>query len=217
MGMTHAAAVLRLEVEEAVLAEVVRAGAAFQRSAVVSRFLGRGAGKSTLFRWVQEFIESGAPGQHVSRLITLAAAERVAHSEHPGTDLAAAVSAKLPIRVSRAEMAGAVHVVDKLCEIIADYDLLIRHARTDDGKVRNGRLLVVANAELRRCLETAVKLYQAMRDIDQVDRMRDAILEEIAKLSPETAEAIYRRIAHCGRSAGPVDFSKDGVSRRLRR
>lgn len=183
-----------LQVEEAVLAEVVRAGADFQRSAVVSRFMGRGAGKSTLFRWIQEIIDSGIPGQHVARLVKEAAAERAARSEDPSADVATAIGARLPIRVTPGEIAGAVQIVATLREIVADFELLIQHAKTDDGRVRNARLLVTANAELRRCLEAAVKLQQAMREVDQVDKLHDAILEEIAKLAPETAEAIYRRI-----------------------
>jgi len=38
-----------------------------------------------------------------------------------------------------------------------------------EGKVRNSRLLLQSSAELRKCLETGVKLHQAMREVSAID------------------------------------------------
>jgi hypothetical protein len=194
MGMTAAATALRLEVEEAVFAEVAKAGPEFRRSSVVNQFLDRGAGKSTLFRWVNEVIDSGRPGQHVARIVQAAAAERAARAVDPAADVAIAIAAKLPIRVTAEDMTGVVRLVEKLRAIVRDIDLLIAHSKADDGKVRNARLLLAANGEMRKTLETALRMQEAMHSAQQIDKMHDAILDEVAKLAPETAEAILRRI-----------------------
>jgi hypothetical protein len=54
------------------------------------------------------------------------------------------------------------------------------HARTDDGKVRNARLLLAASEHLRRCIETAAKITDTLMRADKVERYHTAIIEEIA-------------------------------------
>jgi hypothetical protein len=70
----------------------------------------------------------------------------------------------------------------------------VKHAKMADGEVRISRMLLVAAAEMRKCPETSVGFFQTTWEVDQVDRLHDAILEEIRKASPEIAEAILRRI-----------------------
>jgi hypothetical protein len=100
----------------------------------------------------------------------------------------------VPIEVVGGGGGKTVNVLERLSRVMADIELLVGHAKTDDGKVRNSRLLLQSSAELRKCLETSVKFYQAMRDVDQVNQLHAAILAEIRKVSPEMAEAILRRI-----------------------
>ncbi|HTY93918.1 MAG TPA: hypothetical protein VMC02_08520, partial [Steroidobacteraceae bacterium] len=85
-------------------------------------------------------------------------------------------------------------VIEKLDYVIKNLDLLIAHAKTEDGKVRNARLLLSATDRMRAALGTATKLYQAMREVNQVDRLHEAIIRRIRELSPVTAEAILRDI-----------------------
>jgi hypothetical protein len=72
--------------------------------------------------------------------------------------------------------------------------MLIRHAKTDDGKVRNSRLLGASLEQMRRCLETGVKLHQAMRGVDEVDRLQEAILDEIGKCDKELHVRVLVRL-----------------------
>jgi hypothetical protein len=195
--MTEGAVALRAEVEAAILVEVERMGAErFSRASIVRPFLGR-CSQATLYRWVAEILAAGKPGQHAVRKAKEAAAARAVSTADPVSEVVEAVRIRLPdvIRVEHLGAGGTTSgVVTRLEQVIAGVEMLMRHAKTDDGKIKNARLLLVALAEMRKCLETSVKFYQAMREVDQVDRLHAAILEEIAKESPEAAERILRRI-----------------------
>ena len=88
-----------------------------------------------------------------------------------------------------------VKLIEELGTVVADLKALVAHAKTPDGKPRNARLLLMASDRIRACLETAMKIYQAMRDMDQVDRLHDAILEEVGHEAPAVRERILRRVA----------------------
>jgi hypothetical protein len=198
-AMSTPAALLRAELETAMLQEAERLGPdGFDRAAVVGRFMDRGVGRSTVFRWAAAIVASGRLGQHVTRKVREAAETRAARTPEPAKEVAGEIATMLPVRVSVDEVVkgggSTLKVIDKLNSIVVDLDALVAHAKTPDGAVRNARLLLAASGELRKCLETAVKLYEAMREVDQVDRLHDAIIDEIEKLSPVTAEAIYRRL-----------------------
>jgi hypothetical protein len=189
---------LRAEVEAAVLADITKLGPdQFSKADVVRRFMERGASRATLFNWVNAVLDSGKPGQHVARIVKEAAKARAARTPEPAKEVAGEIATMLPVRVSVDEVVkggGTLKVIDKLNSIVADLDALVLYAKNPEGGIRNARLLLAASRELRGCVETGLKLYQAMREVGQVDRLQEAMLDEIEKLSPETAEAIYRRM-----------------------
>ena len=190
---------LRAEVEAAVLADITNLGPdQFSKADVVRRFMDRGASRATLFNWVNAVLASGKPGQHVARIVKEAAEARAARTPEPAKEVAGEIATMLPVRVSMDEVVkgggGTLKVIDKLNSIVADLDALVLYAKNPEGGIRNARLLLAASRELRGCVETGLKLYQAMREVGQVDRLQEAMLDEIEKLSPETAEAIYRRM-----------------------
>jgi hypothetical protein len=190
---------LKAEVEAAVMAEVLRVGPrGFAKDEVVRRFLDRGTSRSTLYAWVGQALASGRPGQIAAQAVKEAAEERAARTSDPVAEVVAEVAEYLPVMVRPEHMVGmpTVNLIAKLGEIVANMDLLIAHAKDETtGKVRNTRLLLAASDRLRACLETATKIYAAMRDIDQVDRLHDAIIDEIRRENPETAKRILRRLA----------------------
>jgi hypothetical protein len=189
---------MRAELETAVLEAVEKMGPdGLNKLAIAKPFMARGGKQSTLYRWIDAVLESGKPGQHVARKIKEAVEERAARVPDPVAEVAAEVAVRLPAIVPIEVVGGGgktVNVLERLQRVMADIELLVGHAKTDDGKVRNSRLLLQSSAELRKCLETSVKFYQAMRDVDQVNQLHAAILAEIRKASPEMAEAILRRI-----------------------
>jgi hypothetical protein len=190
---------MRADLETAVLEAIEKMGpAGLNKLAIAKPFMARGGKQSTLYRWIDAILESGKPGQHVARKVKEAAEERAARVPDPVAEVVEEVAVHLPTIVPIEVVGGGggktVNVLERLNRVMSDIELLVGHAKTDDGKVRNSRLLLQSSAELRKCLETSVKFYQAMRDVDQVNQLHAAILAEIRKASPEMAEAILRRI-----------------------
>lgn len=185
------------EIEVAVIAEIERVGPAeLDRAAIVKRFAGRGAGRSTMFAWIDRILASGRPGQAIARTVKAAAAARAARSPDPASDAAADAVALLPVRASVDDVAGGggLRILDKLTAIVADAELVVRHAKTEDGKPRNAKLLLAAGDALRRAAETILKVTQAMHEIDAVERFHNEIFDALRQESPELAERVVRRL-----------------------
>jgi hypothetical protein len=199
---------LRPEVEGALLAELERVGPeGLNRAAVLRRFEGRGADRATLFRWAAALLASGRAGQHLARTVRAAAAERAARAPAaPAADAAREAVERLPVAVRPEDIAGGgpgpIAVIERLQLGIRATEQVMAHARDAEGRVRNARALLAATETLRRCLETAARLHEAMRSVNDVDRFHAAVLAEVAKEAPETAERIVRRLTHLARWGG---------------
>ena len=192
------AVALRARVEAAVLAEVARVGVpAFNRATVVRPFLVEGGKQATLYRWIDQILASGSPEQHLARVVEMAAADRVAKEASPGAGVAAEVRSKLPatVKIEHIATAGVVPVIDRLNTCLAASEQLMAHARNDEGKVRNARLLLAASEHLRRCIDTAARITDTLMRADKIERYHSALIEEIAAESPSTAERILLRIS----------------------
>jgi hypothetical protein len=195
---TNADSSLRREVEAAVAKAVKTIGIdRFRKEPIVQRFIGRGAAVSSLYRWIDASIASGKPGQAAVRAVKKAVKARAARTPDPVSEIVEEVREHLPAAVRLEEVSGTptVKIIEELGTVVADLKSLVKHAKGADGSVRNARLLLSASDRVRACMETALKIQAAMRDIDQVDRLHDAILDEIRRESPETAERILRRLA----------------------
>ncbi|TCI00177.1 hypothetical protein EJV46_05870 [Roseococcus sp. SYP-B2431] len=192
-------AAFRAEVVAAVLTEIELVGAkALSKNAVAKRFEGRGASPSTVYRWVDAVVKSGRAGQHLARKVKDAVAERAARSPDPAAEAARDAATKLPVVVTPDDIAGGggtVNVIGRLQDCIKAAEDVMQHARIDTGGVRMAKTLLAASEHLRHCLETCGRLYEAMRGVAEVDRFHAAILEEVARESPECAERIAQRLA----------------------
>lgn len=196
-AMSAAAKALFGEVEAAVIAEVERVGpAALDRTALVRRFGGQVASRSTLFAWIDKILASGRPGQAITRSVKAAAAERAARAEDPAADAAEEAAALLPVRVSVDEVAGGggLRLLDRLARVVADAELVVAHAKTAEGGVRNAKLLLSAGDALRRVAETILRVTESMHEVDQVTKFHDEIFAALREESPELAERIVRRL-----------------------
>lgn len=191
---------LRAEVEAAVLAEAARIGSsAINKKTAIGPFIGR-ASQATLYRWVDAILATGRADEHAAR--TIAAAGEAQAAKAPAAPLTPAevgerVATKLPTvpRVEHIASAGAIPIITRLNTCLTVAEDLMRHARTDEGKVRNSRLLLGASEHLRRCLETAAKITDTIMRADKIERFHAAIVEEIMKESPATAERILGRLS----------------------
>ena len=110
-AMSKASAELYAEVSDAVLVEVEQIGVdGINAAGIVARFVGRGVSERQLYRWINQIIGSGQPGQHLAKRVKAAAAERSARVPDPA-EAAAAVAAEarelLPARVSPDDIVAA--------------------------------------------------------------------------------------------------------------
>lgn len=205
-----AAEELRAEVVAAVLAELERVGPdGLDKAAIVRRFAGR-ASRATLYRYVDAPLKSGAAARHLAGKVAASASARAARTPDPAADAAreAGGLARAPVPVltgpapapegvaaAASGPAGiGIPVVEKLLECLRTAEQVTAYARAPDGKVKNARLLLRGNEQIRRTLETCVRLQQAMTELAQVERFHAAVIEEIAKESPELAERVVVRL-----------------------
>jgi hypothetical protein len=204
-AQTPEAAALRAELEAAVIAAAERIGVGgLAKAEVVKPFVNRGVHLATLYRWFDAIMASGKPGQRLAKRVKRAAGRRVAKSADDPAAAAAEVRAELaealPTVVKVDEVLGGaaggrvVGVIERLQAVMTDIEMLIRHAKTEDGKVRNARLLGTSLEQMRRCLETGVRLHQAMRDAAAVDALQDAIVDEIGKCDAALRERVLLRL-----------------------
>lgn len=187
-------AALRAEVEAAVLAEIERIGPdGFAKDGVVKRFVGRGTGRSTIYRWVDVILASGKPGQHIAKAVERAAAARAATTPDPAVAAAGEVIERLPAVVRLDEMVrteGTVPAIERLQKCIQIAEKVISHAETPEGAVRNARLLLQASEHLRRTIDSCVRLQEAVMEVSQVERFHQAIFDMLREESPTFAEKV---------------------------
>jgi hypothetical protein len=185
---------------EGALAKAIAASGVekFSKADLVKRFLGHGVSQATLYRWIEASVASGRPGQAMVRAVKKAAAKRAAKSSpaRPTARILDDVREHLPAAVRLEDVSGTptVKIIEELGAVVADLKSIVVHSKTSDGKPRNARLLLQASDRIRACLETAMRIHQALRDDSQIDQLHNAILEEIGRESAEVAQRILVRI-----------------------
>ncbi len=186
---------LKAEVEAAMMEEMARLGVEFRQARIWERFKDRGAGRSTVYRWMELMLRKGAPGAAAAREIEGISGE-LADTE--GSIRAVADALPRTVRMDQIVVPraadGSASVLTRLNDCIVAAEQCMAKARDEEGKPKNSRLLLSAADNLRRCLETGAKLADTLRQISQVDRFHEALIEEVAKESPECAERIALRL-----------------------
>jgi hypothetical protein len=196
---------LREEVEAMVLAEAERVGpSAIQATTIWNRFQHRGAGRSTVFRWVAEMVESGRVGRHLAAQIKLAAARRQKRTAPPAETVKSDLARVMPTAPRMDHIAvggGTIAVLDKIRACVALAEQVMEQAKGEDGHIRLTKTGLAASEHLRRTLETALRLQESIREAHQIDRFQDELMEAvgvIARSYPEAGEALtqeFTRIA----------------------
>jgi hypothetical protein len=195
--MTDAMAELRAQVEATCLDALATVGPdRLDRAAIVRGFAGHAASDRTLFRWIAGFIDSGRAGQALARRVEGAAAARAARTSDPVAEVAHEVGELLPKSVTPDKIVGAgpISVMEYLQVAIGAASEVMKYARTPDGAVRNAKLLLTASDKLRQCMDTAVRVSQAMADLQQVQKFHASIIAELRLESPALAERVLVRL-----------------------
>jgi len=169
----------------------------FDKASVARPFMTRGLTRSTVYRWIREILATGRPGAAIEAEVVKAAKARAERTPEPARDAAQEIVALIPPVVTLGDLTGedgTIAVVSRIIAILRDMDLLVAHAKHDDGKVKNSKLLIAASREMRQGLETAMKLKEGLRQERDLDEMMRAIVAEVARESPACAERILRRM-----------------------
>jgi hypothetical protein len=85
-------------------------------------------------------------------------------------------------------------VMEKIQMCVAAAQEVMNKSRDSSGQVRNAKLMLLASEQLRRSLDTAVKLQEAISDGVQIERFHKAIMDEIARIDPEVARRIIAKL-----------------------
>ncbi len=188
----------RDEVEAAITEAMNRLGPeGLDKLSIAKRFMARGLSKATAYRWIKEILATGRPGVAIEAKVVEAARARAERTPEPARDADEEIVALIPPVATIGDLTGdpgTVGVVQRIWKILADMELLVAHAKHDDGKVKNSKLLLAASREMRQGLETAMKLREGMRQERDLDDMMQAIVAKVAKESPGCAERILKRM-----------------------
>ncbi|HEY0203834.1 MAG TPA: hypothetical protein VGC15_06785 [Acetobacteraceae bacterium] len=85
-------------------------------------------------------------------------------------------------------------VLDQLGTIQATCNKVLLASLGTDGKVRNAKQALNAVEALRRCLETSLKLYESVSNVQQIETFMAEMLAEVRPLAPELAQAVVARM-----------------------
>lgn len=199
---------------------------ALNRPAIVSRFRGL-VSQASLYRWIDALraVPDDAEAQPINRAkprpadrnaarppltvpaIRRAAQGRPADAQRVAYDIKSRAADHLPTVPTVDEIAFAVSsvplaVMEKIGACVQAAEAVMKNCRLATGEVRNAKLLLVATEALRRSLDTAVKLQEAVTDGLQVERFHAVILDEIGKIDPATAQRIVQRLQEVGAAWG---------------
>jgi aminopeptidase N len=164
------------------------------RPALARDLAAQGVGRTAAYRWIAEAVAADAERRARAEAISDAAAARAERTSEPAADAAREIVAKLPkvVRIDDVASAGQIPVIERLNQCLQIADMLVKHAQTDDGRVKNAKLLLQSSEHLRRCLETATRIAEVMRQVGEVDRFHAAIIEKISARDPVLAEELLR-------------------------
>lgn len=197
---------LRAEVRAAVFAEMERVGPeGFSAGRVARGFAGR-AGRSTLYRWIGEVVDSGQAGRHLAGEVKRAAEERAAEPDPPAA-AGRAAGASLPVVVRPEDVAGTglIPVMELIQECVRNAKEAIQHARAPDGKIRNAKLFLAASEHMRRNLETATRIADSIHQISDVEQFHRAVIgliEDVSRDYPEIGEILVQRLGQLATRMG---------------
>jgi len=207
---------LRAQFERDVMAEIDRVGpAGFRRHEMVARWAHAGAGRSTIWRWLKKMVDDPAgAGRHFTQGPVLpkeaaGSADAEAPLAGPGP---AKTTAKPPITKARAKhlkispavppqtaaTASRVHgsfaIIDNLQSCMTAASMVMANAQRAPNDPRSARLVLQASETLRRTMETAIRLHDALWNAARVEEFHAAIIAEVAANDGPTAERIMARL-----------------------
>jgi hypothetical protein len=197
MGQERATG-LREQVEAAVADQIRHLGpGGVDKAAVVRRFSGGGAGRSTLYRWIDAVIAHGAEGIKAIQALRAAVGKPsppVDSNADPVTRAAALLPRTTDVVSHVGGFSSTIAIVELLQQTLGAAQQVMRHARTTDGEVRNAKLLLQAAEATRRGIETTMRMAESLREVAATDEFYAAVIAEIRQFDPQAAERLFHKL-----------------------
>jgi hypothetical protein len=154
------------------------------RGVIVRQFLNRGVSRASLYVWVE-------------RAMTGLAMNKAKGTHAPPIETDRRTMAALSVRPA----GGPIEFQAILNELIADTQMLRAMAKSEDGKIRNPRLLLEAVDKAGRTLDRAARIGAIIQNVE-ADRafMRD-LADVIHKLEPGVRDPILAEMRALGHEA----------------
>jgi hypothetical protein len=189
---------LREAFDREIIAGIAAHGPGFNKAQVIKKYVAKGPDQATVYRWYAAVMSSGRPGVELTKKITEAVAKRAAASPDPVEDAARDVVAILPKlpRIESIVDVGAGPVIDELKKCLNVAWDLMAHARKEDGRPKNAKLLLQASEHLRRVTETMIRLQEAMNQVVQVESFQQAVFDVLREESPPLVERVLKRLRY---------------------
>lgn len=147
-----------------------------------------GVPKASWYRWIASCKELIGHVDQKTQRLTESAAIALEAGEH----LPAAPS---PAYVDQKGAAGNMDFLQRLESLYADAEILRRFSMDEKtGRIKLPKYLTQSVSLRQKLLETALKAMQEVWDLRRMQAFYDAVLEEIAQESPETAMRIMERL-----------------------
>jgi hypothetical protein len=175
---------LKKQVEAAVF-RAVSDGKTITKAGIVNQFLGHGAVRSTLHRWIDAAIADCAAHRLSAEMTTQA----VPVSSAVGTLVETAGPLVTPPPESEA-----IDVMTRLAGCLQIFDAMIRISRNETGELKNMRLAGWAAGEIRKTIQTVINAQEVLQDFARQKKFIDAVLEEIEQIDPAVRDAIVARL-----------------------
>lgn len=172
-----------------------------ERGATARRLMDAGLGRTAAYDWIARAIDSGDVLREAEArqagIVALASGIAAPAAEDDDAPESAVVTRHPRAGGGGGVVAlgsGAIPMLAHLQRCIADVEAVRNVALHPDGRVRNARLMLQAAEALRKSLETALRLQQAMADLASLEKFHRAIIDVITKESPELAQRVLRRL-----------------------
>jgi hypothetical protein len=211
--MAYSSNPLRNEAEEFIRAEIARLGPdALDKGAIVRRYVERGASKTRVHEWIKALVHDAknpAPDTLPADLAVAEAAMQAAgHAKVldslPGPEDLAQVEMAARVAVDAAAPAhdapltlvsgGTAIALERVQKIIGTIERVMTYSHHADGRIRNPRVALASAEALRKTLETALKLYETISDIQTVQRFIDAVMAELRAADRDLARCVVERL-----------------------
>lgn len=147
-----------------------------------------GVPKASWYRWIASCKELIGHVDPKTQRLTESAAIALEAAEH----LPAAPS---PAYVDQKGAAGNMDFMQRLESLYSDAEILRKFSMDEKtGRIKLPKYLTQSVSLRQKLLETALKAMQEVWDLRRMQAFYDAVLEEIAQESPETAMRIMERL-----------------------